>query len=153
MDDQVAAVAEELPGLAGKTFSLAQYVVGDSMYIVADERDGSSVFFQQLGMAMYGPVEAQGDATGDARINVSTERSDLLQADLLAFLGQRRRRERPRRHPRLRPATERRRRAGLPGRRRAEHTVAAVDPVRAGAAPAVPGGGGVVTVHDDAAAV
>ncbi|RIQ30256.1 ABC transporter substrate-binding protein [Jiangella rhizosphaerae] len=86
VDGEVAAVAEELPGLQGKTFSLAQYIVGDSMYIVADEQDGSSVFFQQLGMTMYGPVKAEGEATGDARVNVSTERSDLLQADLLAFL-------------------------------------------------------------------
>ncbi|TDD65286.1 ABC transporter substrate-binding protein [Jiangella aurantiaca] len=86
VDGEVAAAAEALPGLQGKTFSLAQYIVGDSMYIVADEQDGSSVFFQQLGMTMYGPVKAEGEATGDARINVSTERSDLLQAELLAFL-------------------------------------------------------------------
>lgn len=86
VDDEVAALAEELPGLAGRTFALAQYVVGDSMYIVADEQDGSSVFFQQLGMTMYGPVREEGEATGDARVNVSTERSDLLRADLLVFL-------------------------------------------------------------------
>lgn len=56
------------------------------MMIVADERDGSSVFFQQLGMTMYPPVAEEGEPTGDARISVSTERSDLLQADLLTFL-------------------------------------------------------------------
>lgn len=86
VDGQVAAVAEALPGLEGRTFSLAQYVVGDSLYVVADEQDGSSVFFQQLGMTMYPPVKAEGEATGDTRIVVSTERSDLLQADVLAFL-------------------------------------------------------------------
>jgi iron complex transport system substrate-binding protein len=86
VDDEVAAVAGELPALKGKTFALAQYVVGDSMYIVADEKDGSSVFFQQLGMTLYPPVVAEGQKTGDARVNVSTERADLLQADFLAFL-------------------------------------------------------------------
>lgn len=86
VDDEVAAVAGEYPALKGRTFALAQYVVGDSMYIVADEKDGSSVFFQQLGMALYPPVVAEGRKTGEARVNVSTERADLLQADLLAFL-------------------------------------------------------------------
>ena len=86
VDDEVATVAGEHPALKGRTFALAQYIVGDSMYIVADEKDGSSVFFQQLGMKLYPPVVAEGQKTGDARVNVSTERADLLQADLLAFL-------------------------------------------------------------------
>ncbi|SDU77768.1 ABC transporter substrate-binding protein [Jiangella alkaliphila] len=86
VDGEVAAVADALPGLTGKTFSLAQYVVGDSIYVVADEQDGSSVFFQQLGMTMYPAVRDEGEATGDTRIVVSPERSDLLQADVLAFL-------------------------------------------------------------------
>lgn len=86
VDEQVAAVADDLPGLRNKTFALAQYVVGDAIYIVADEADGSSVFFQQLGMTMYPPVRDHGEKTGQTRINVSTERSDLLRADFLAFL-------------------------------------------------------------------
>ncbi len=86
VDGEVAAVAGALPGLTGKTFSLAQYIVGDSIYVVADEQDGSSVFFQQLGMTMYPAVRDEGEATGDTRIVVSPERSDLLQADVLAFL-------------------------------------------------------------------
>ncbi|MBB5790138.1 ABC transporter substrate-binding protein [Jiangella mangrovi] len=86
VDGEVDAVAADLPGLEGKTFTLAQYIVGDSIYAVADEQDGSSVFFQQLGMTMYGPVKDEGESSGDTRIIVSTERSDLLQADLLAFL-------------------------------------------------------------------
>lgn len=86
VNSQISRTADDLPGLDGQTFSLAQYVVGDSMYIVADEEDGSSVFFQQLGMTMYPPVASRGEETGDPRINVSPERADLLQADLLAFL-------------------------------------------------------------------
>lgn len=86
VDSRVADVAQELPGLEGRTFALAQYIVGDSMYIVADENDGSSTFFEQLGMTMYPPVREQGEETGDTRIQVSPERSDLLRSDLLTFL-------------------------------------------------------------------
>jgi iron-siderophore transport system substrate-binding protein len=56
------------------------------MYIVADENDGSSVFFQPLGMRMHPAVRERGEETGEARIQVSVERADLLRADLLAFL-------------------------------------------------------------------
>lgn len=50
VESKIDATAEDLPGLKGKTFALAQYIVGDAMYIVADEKDGSSALFQQLGM-------------------------------------------------------------------------------------------------------
>lgn len=86
VEGKVSAVAKQLPGLRGRTFALAQYIVGDSIYVVADEKDGSSVFFQQLGMKLYPPVVAEGKKTGDVRVNISTERVDLLRADLLAFL-------------------------------------------------------------------
>ncbi|MBV2364619.1 ABC transporter substrate-binding protein [Streptomonospora nanhaiensis] len=83
---RVDDAAADLPGLEGGTFALAQYIVGDGMIIVADEEDGSSVFFQRLGMTMYGPVRERGQETGLPRIEVSTERSDLLRADFVAFL-------------------------------------------------------------------
>lgn len=86
VDGAVAETAADLPGLKGQTFSLAQYVVGDSIYVVADEKDGSSVFFHDLGMKMYPPVKERGEQTGEARIQISTERSDMLRADFVAFL-------------------------------------------------------------------
>ncbi|MQA77987.1 MAG: ABC transporter substrate-binding protein [Streptosporangiales bacterium] len=86
VDRKVSAVAREMPGLEGKTFALAQYIVGDAMYVVADEKDGSSVLFQQLGMRLYPPVVREGKKARTARVNVSTERADLLRADLLPFL-------------------------------------------------------------------
>ncbi|MQA09005.1 MAG: ABC transporter substrate-binding protein [Pseudonocardiaceae bacterium] len=82
----VSGAAREFPGLKGKTFSLAQYVVGDSMYIVANEKDGSSLLFRRLGMTLYPRVLREGRRTGKTRVNVSTERADLLRADLLTFL-------------------------------------------------------------------
>ena len=85
-ESKISAVAAELPGLKDKSFLLAQYIVGDSMYIVADEEDGSSSFFQALGMKLYQPVLEEGRRTGQTRLNVSTERADLLRSDLLVFL-------------------------------------------------------------------
>lgn len=86
VDGKVAAVAKELPGLKGKTFALAQYIVGSNVTIVADEKDGSSVFFQDLGMTLYPPLVRAGKKNGTARVTVSVERADLLRSDLLAFL-------------------------------------------------------------------
>lgn len=86
VESEVATAAEELSGLEGQSFALGQYVVGDAIYIVADEIDGSSLFFQDLGMTLYPPVVEEGEETGDPRVVVSTERADLLEADLLAFL-------------------------------------------------------------------
>lgn len=86
VDGQVRAVAAELPGLRGQTFSLAQYVVGKGLTIVADPEDGSSIFFSDLGMTLYPPVVDEGTSAGVARLQVSTERADLLRADLVAFL-------------------------------------------------------------------
>jgi iron complex transport system substrate-binding protein len=82
----VTAAAKELPELKGKTFALAQYIVGDSMYIVGDPKDGSSLFFEDFGMTLFQPVLDEAKKTGETRVNVSTERADLLRADLLAFL-------------------------------------------------------------------
>lgn len=85
VDGQVAAVAEELPGLAGKTFAFANYVKGDAIYVVSDPDDGAVVLFDQLGMVISPAIlEAAGNETG--RVKVGFERTDLLDADLLALL-------------------------------------------------------------------
>ncbi|MEX5634007.1 ABC transporter substrate-binding protein [Parafrankia sp. FMc2] len=82
----VTALAAELPELRGKTFALAQYIVGDSLYIVGDPNDGSSKFFQAFGMELYPPVIEESQRAGQVRVKVSVERADLLRADLLGFL-------------------------------------------------------------------
>lgn len=86
VEGEISQVAAEFPQLAGRTFALAQYIVGDAMYIVADEQDGASLLFQDLGMKLFPPVVREGRKAGQTRLNVSTERADLLRADLLAFL-------------------------------------------------------------------
>lgn len=81
---QIEAAAAAHPGLAGKTFTLSQYIQGDGIYVVADEEDGSSRFFQDLGMVMNPAMLEQVAGLG-ARPNLSPERTDVLDADLVVF--------------------------------------------------------------------
>jgi|HigsolmetaAR202D_1030399.scaffolds.fasta_scaffold10087_5 iron complex transport system substrate-binding protein len=84
VDDLVAATAAELPGLEGRTFAMANYVPGDQIYVVADPEDGSSVFFQQLGMTLDPDVLAAADGVS-GRAEFSFEQVGLLDGDLLVM--------------------------------------------------------------------
>ena len=85
VDDQVADVAKELPGLAGKTFAFANYVPGDAIYVVSDPDDGAVVLFTQLGMEISPAIIEAGEGES-GRVKVGFERTDLLDADYLALL-------------------------------------------------------------------
>lgn len=80
----IDATAGELPGLAGKTFAMANYVAGDAIYVVADPEDGASELFQELGMEIDpGVLDAADGATGRAEFGL--EQASLLDADLLVI--------------------------------------------------------------------
>jgi iron complex transport system substrate-binding protein len=80
---QTAEVRRSLPGLAGKTFAMANYVAGDGIWVVADPKDGSSVFFDQLGLAISPTILARGGSGG--RVKLSLENAGLLDSDLLVL--------------------------------------------------------------------
>lgn len=82
----LANTADELPGLAGKTFAFANYVPSDSIYVVADPEDGSSLFFQALGMEIAPSIIDAGDGV-TGRANISFEQVDVLDADLLVMFA------------------------------------------------------------------
>jgi iron complex transport system substrate-binding protein len=85
IDEQVAAIGEELPDLEGKTFSFANYVPGDAMYVLSDPTDGANVLFGQLGLVIAPAIlEAEDDSPG--RVKLSLELVDLLDADLVMVL-------------------------------------------------------------------
>jgi iron complex transport system substrate-binding protein len=80
-----AALATELPGLAGKTYAMANYVPGAAITVVADPEDGSAKVFSELGLEIDPDLLAIADgATG--RVDISLERIDELDADLLIML-------------------------------------------------------------------
>ena len=84
VDEQVAALRSDLPGLEGKTFTLANYLP-EGITVVADPEDGASVLFEQLGMELNPTILERADgATG--RIDLSLEQVDLLDSDLLLIL-------------------------------------------------------------------
>lgn len=84
VDGRVAELAAELPGLDGKTFTLANYVPGDAFHVVADPDDGANVVFAQLGLALSPAIlDAAGGATG--RVELGLEQTELLDADLLVL--------------------------------------------------------------------
>lgn len=85
VEGEVAAVAEDLPGLAGRDFTFANYVPGDAMYVLSDPADGANVLFGELGLTIAPAItDAEDDAPG--RVKLSLENIDLLDADLVMVL-------------------------------------------------------------------
>jgi iron complex transport system substrate-binding protein len=80
-----ADVVADLPGLAGTTYALANYVPGDAIYVVADPDDGAGRLFAELGMAIDPELLAIADGAA-GRVQLSLERIDELDADLLILL-------------------------------------------------------------------
>ncbi len=85
VEAEVAAVAEDLPGLEGKTFTFANYVPGDAMYVLSDPDDGANVLFGQLGMEIA-PAILDADDDSPGRVKLSLENIDMLDADLVMVL-------------------------------------------------------------------
>jgi len=80
--DQVRA---EFPGLAGQTFSFANYVPGDAIYVLTDPDDGANAFFRDVGLELpeqFRDVESE----LDSRYVISTEQITLLDADIVLLL-------------------------------------------------------------------
>jgi iron complex transport system substrate-binding protein len=84
-EQRSADVRAELPGLDGRTYALANYVPGDAIYVVADPDDGAATFFAQLGLQIDPDLLALADG-GSGRVELSLERIDELDADLLILL-------------------------------------------------------------------
>ena len=84
-DGLATDLAQELPGLDGKTYALANYVPGDAIYVVADPDDGAATFFGQLGLSIDPDLLALADGAS-GRTELSLERVDELDADLLILL-------------------------------------------------------------------
>lgn len=76
-------VKTDLPGLAGKTYSLAYMYSSDQIQVMADPSDGAGALFGQLGMKVAPALAAQFAKNGQPRFPISTENVPLLEADYL----------------------------------------------------------------------
>ena len=84
--DQLSAdLRAELPGLEGTTYAFANYVPGDSIYVVADPDDGAGILFGQLGMEIDPELLAIADGAS-GRVQLSLEQIGQLDADVLIML-------------------------------------------------------------------
>ena len=88
VDNVVAGAVADLPGLAGRTYALVNYVEGDGLfYVVADPEDGASQLFCDLGMEIdHDLLAIEPGAFG--RIELSFENVGLLQTDMLIVFAQ-----------------------------------------------------------------
>ncbi len=87
VEGQLAAAADDLPGLADRTFAFVNYIPNDMFYVVADPEDGSSLFFQSLGLEIS-PTLLDAAAGASGRIEVSFEQVSMLDSDLLVMFTQ-----------------------------------------------------------------
>ncbi len=85
VDALAVAVAEELPGLAGATYTFANLVPGTGIYVIADPDDGASRLFDAMGMEIDPDIVAL-DEEAVGRVLISFEEIALLDADLVGVL-------------------------------------------------------------------
>lgn len=86
VEQQIADLATELPGLAGKTFAFANYIPGDQIYVLTDPADGAVGFFLALGLELPDGLVG-GEAPPGGRYEISFEQIDLLDTDVLIMLA------------------------------------------------------------------
>ena len=147
VEADIAAVADAIPGLEGKTFTFFNVVVGDGIYVLTDPDDGANQLFSDLGLVVAPAVAALGTDVEGGRgpAQLRADRPARRRPDGVP----RQRRRRRHGHPRVRrlPGGAGGRRGGavVRGHRRAEHPEPAVDPLLAGEDPPGAGGRGRLT--------
>lgn len=88
VDDKINALAEEFPGVKGKTYTFAYLYGSDQISVLGDEADGSAKLFTQLGLTMSPKAVAQTKKSGQPRFQISTENIDMLDSDILIAASQ-----------------------------------------------------------------
>ncbi|MFW0783156.1 ABC transporter substrate-binding protein [Gordonia sp. CPCC 206044] len=82
---KIDATKTELPGLDGKTYTMAYMYSGDQIQVLADPEDGANSLFTSLGMSIAPDLVNQFRANHQPRFPVSTENVPLLNSDLLVI--------------------------------------------------------------------
>ncbi|MEV6323067.1 ABC transporter substrate-binding protein [Nocardia sp. NPDC051787] len=81
VDNRIQALAQQYPGLKGKTFASTWLYSAAQLMVLNDPKDGSAEIFTQLGMSIPQNLVSLPNTGG--RVALSPERTTELQADLL----------------------------------------------------------------------
>ncbi|MGC4962861.1 ABC transporter substrate-binding protein [Gordonia sp. DT101] len=85
VDSKVDATKNELPGLNGKTYTMAYMYSNDQIQVLGDPDDGATSLFSSLGMSIAPALVAGYRRSGQPRYPISTENVPLLNSDLLVI--------------------------------------------------------------------
>lgn len=83
VNGKIDALATELPGLRGKTYTLAWAYAADNVVVMADPTDGAGATFSALGMTIAPKILEKHQSTGQQRFDVSLENVPMLESSLL----------------------------------------------------------------------
>ncbi len=84
VDGRIEKVKSDLPGLRGKTYSLAFMFSSEEIQVMADPTDGAGVLFASLGLEVAPKLAAEFAENKQPRFPISTENVPMLDADMLA---------------------------------------------------------------------
>lgn len=85
VDAKINATKDRLPGLNGKTYTMAYMYSADQIQVLGDPDDGATYLFRSLGMNIAPALVAEFRKNGQPRFPISTENVPLLNSDLLVI--------------------------------------------------------------------
>ncbi|GEE03200.1 periplasmic binding protein [Gordonia spumicola] len=85
IDEKIAAIKADNPGLAGKTYSFAAFQTPTMITLLADDNDGAAALFGELGLRFPQAQVDRAKAEGASRFQVSPENVQILDSDLLVI--------------------------------------------------------------------
>ncbi|MGC4933374.1 ABC transporter substrate-binding protein [Gordonia sp. DT30] len=88
VDGKIGAIANEYPGLKGKTYSFAYMYGSDQISVLGDPNDGAGKLFASLGLTMAPRLIQQSRTSGQPRVQISAENIPWLNSDLLVMATQ-----------------------------------------------------------------
>ncbi|GAB90326.1 ABC transporter substrate-binding protein [Gordonia rhizosphera] len=80
---KIDAAQQNLPGLEGKTYTMAYMYSGDQIQVLGDPEDGATNLFTSLGMSIAPTLVSEYEKNGQPRFPISTENVPLLNSDML----------------------------------------------------------------------
>lgn len=88
VDEKIASIKSEYPGLAGKTYSFAYMYGPDQISAFGDSSDGAGRLFSSLGLTIAPRSAAESQRTGQPRFGISLENIPVLDANLVVLAAQ-----------------------------------------------------------------